>query len=321
MSPSRRQRAIPELQPSTRPLRDGRVSVVVPTFNHRAYVLATVASVFAQTHRDIELIVVNDGSPDDTADLVRPLAEAGRLHYVEQPNAGVGAARNRGLALVTGEFVSFLDDDDLWLPDSVECLAAALRAQPDAVMAYGDARRLEADGQTRPQRLEQRPAGDAHRAFRRRNWLSSPGQALMRTRAVLAIGGFDPQIWGSDDWDCYIRLARRGDFVYRQRPILDYRIHLTNASRRAVVHARNHLKVVRKHIGWDLPELVRHQLLAAGYFVPNLLDQAAEARRTGNRSEALRAHLYTLLFSPQLVARPWFVRSLVESGLGLRSRG
>lgn len=323
VAPAReRQHSRGDARPDARPdapadaVRAGRVSVVIPAYGHREFVLETIASAMTQTYADVEIIVVNDGSPDDTRTVVRPLVDAGRIRYVEQPNGGVARARNRGLSLATGEFVSFLDDDDRWLPDSIACLVEALRARPAAVMAYGDARRIEPDGQIRPQRLEHRPDGDAHAPFRLRNWLNSPGQALIRTLAIRDIGGFDPGIWGSDDWDCYIRLAKRGDFAYRQRPILDYRVHGTNASRRAMLHTRNHLKVVRKHIRWDLVTLVRHQLFAAGYFVPNLLEEANEARREGRRTDAFRAHCYALLFSPQLVAQPWFVRSMVEGALG-----
>lgn len=302
----------------TRTTRSGRVSVVVPTYSHRDFVLASLDSVFAQTHPDVEVIVVNDGSPDDTAARLRPLVDAGRIRYLEQGNQGQGAARNRGLEIATGEFVAFLDDDDLWPPDTLSRLVAALESDPSRVMAYGDELRLLADGRLHPQRQETRPSGDAYRAFRRRNWLTSPGQAVMRAAAVRAVGGFDSRIWGSDDWDLYIRLARQGEFTYVGAPVLHYRIHAANASRHAVRHARNHLRVVRRHIGWDLPELVLHQRLVASYFVPNLMSAAQRARKADESWHAVHAHLYALLFEPQMLARPWFVRSLVESALGIR---
>src|SRR5690606_7215254 len=84
----------------------GRVSVVVPTYGHAGLVLETLDSVLAQSHPDVELIVVDDGSPDDTHERLQPLVEAGRIRYVRQQNQGQGAARNRGLAMATGEFVA-----------------------------------------------------------------------------------------------------------------------------------------------------------------------------------------------------------------------
>ena len=93
------------------------VSVIIPTYNHVDYVAETLETVFAQTFGDYEVIVVNDGSPDGTAEVLRPSREAGRIRYIEQANAGQAAARNRGLAEARGEFIAFLDDDDLWPPD------------------------------------------------------------------------------------------------------------------------------------------------------------------------------------------------------------
>src|ERR1700719_2929443 len=96
------------------------VSVIIPTYNHRDFVLDAIESVFAQTFTDYEVIVVNDGSPDDTASVLAPLASAGRIRYLEQANAGQGAARNRGIAQARGEFIALLDDDDRWPADKLE---------------------------------------------------------------------------------------------------------------------------------------------------------------------------------------------------------
>ena len=140
------------------------VSVIVPTYKHRDFVLATLDSVFAQTFTDYEVIVVNDGSPDDTADVLRPLAEAGRIRYVEQENQGQAAARNRGIAQARGEFVALLDDDDLWPPDKLEWQVGCLRADPTAVAAYGYRETFGTEaGNIHPQ--ENAPSGQVWTAF------------------------------------------------------------------------------------------------------------------------------------------------------------
>src|SRR4051794_22002333 len=113
------------------------VSVIIPTYKHRDYVLRTLESVFAQTFTDYEIIVVNDGSPDDTADVLRPLVEAGRIRYIEQPNAGQASARNRGIAEARGEFIAMLDDDDLWPAGKLEWQVAEMHRDSDAVVIYG----------------------------------------------------------------------------------------------------------------------------------------------------------------------------------------
>jgi glycosyltransferase involved in cell wall biosynthesis len=99
---------------------DPLISVIIPTYRHRDFILRTLDSVFAQTRGDYEIIVVNDGSPDDTKTVLTPLVDAGRIRYVEQPNGGQSQARNRGLELARGKYIAFLDDDDLWPPDKLE---------------------------------------------------------------------------------------------------------------------------------------------------------------------------------------------------------
>lgn len=298
----------------------GLVSVVVPTYGHRDLVGETLASLRAQAYPRVEVIVVNDGSPDDTAAVLRPLAAAGHIRYVEQANTGQGGARNHGLRLARGEFVAFVDDDDLLLPHALARGVAALRAEPAAVLAYAGYEELRAGGEVRTVRPEPYPSGDVLAAFRLRNWLVSPGQAVMRTASVRAVGGFDTGIWGSDDWDLYVRLARTGHFHYLGGVALRYRLHAQNASRRALLHVRNHLKVVRRHIGWDLPLLVAHQREASRYFVPNLLRFIDDARRAGRPADALRAHLYALAFRPSLLRERSFRRSLVASTLRVPPR-
>src|ERR1044071_9954613 len=113
------------------------VSVVIPTYKHPRYILETLDCVFQQTFTDLEVIVVNDGSPDNTADLLKPLAESGRIKYIEQANAGQAVARNRGIERATGQYVAILDDDDLWPADKIEWQVRELQSHPEAALVYG----------------------------------------------------------------------------------------------------------------------------------------------------------------------------------------
>ena len=286
------------------------VSVVIPTYNHREFVLAAIESVFAQGFGDVEIIVVNDGATDGTRDVLAPLIAGGRIRYVEQENGGQALARNRGIAESRGEFVALLDDDDLWPPGKLEWQVRVLLEDPAAVMVYGDCAYLRAGELTPETDRAPRPCGAAYEAFRLRNWIMSPGQTLIRRAALDRVGAFDVSIWGSDDWELYIRLAEIGTFAYRPRVALHYRVHELNASRRAALHARNHLKVVRRHLGWNVPLVLAHQRQAARYFVPRLLDLAASSRAAGQHGEAVRAYLYSLAFRPSLLARPWYLAAL-----------
>jgi len=239
------------------------VSVVIPTYNHADFVRQTLDSVFAQTFADYEVIVVNDGSPDNTADLLRPLADAGRIQYVEQVNGGQARARNTGIALARGEFIALLDDDDLWPPDKLAWQVAALRARSDALVVYGRPVCVDAAGAPVPAPaiagqpvgwLDDAPSGNVYEAFMARNFLLSPGQALIRRSALCALGDapFDPAIRGCDDWDVWLRLARCGaPFLYENRASLFYRLHAGNASRNLRGMYESDLMVRAKHLATE----------------------------------------------------------------------
>src|ERR1041384_5249526 len=121
-------------------------SVIIPTFKHEEYVLGTLESVFAQTMRDYEVIVVNDGSPDGTSERLRPLVEGGRIRYFEQANAGQAPARNRGLKEARGEFVAFLDDDDLWPADKLQWQVQAMKEDATLSVIAGEPQLIDAEG-------------------------------------------------------------------------------------------------------------------------------------------------------------------------------
>jgi len=225
-----------------------QVSVVIPTYKHDQYILQSLDSVFEQTFADYEIIVVNDGSPDTTAHLLKPLADNGSIRYFDQPNAGQSVSRNRGIAEARGEFIALLDDDDFWPKDKLEWQVAELREHPQAVVVYGCVTTFGAPPfLTYPG--SDAPQGWVGRDFLRAGWIRSPGQALISADAFRRVGGFDTRIWGTDDWDLWLRLARLGEFRFVQRPALYYRQHPSNASKsvwRMYVNAR---RVQRKNVG------------------------------------------------------------------------
>ena len=240
-----------------------RVSVIIPTYNHQDYVLQTLDSVFAQTFRDYEIIVVNDGSPDDSAQRLEPLAQAGKISYIEQPNAGQAAARNRGLAQARGEFIAFLDDDDLWPTDKLQWQVEALDNNPDAVGVGGSLQQTDEKA---------KPIGSAvlhERPMTFENLFSgchfySPGQCLIRSCRLDEIGGLNEAIWGADDLDLWFRLSRRGEIIVLPRLSLYYRVHPTNASKDISAMLYNVLRVLKLHLA-QAPIAKRSRLSKQAY--------------------------------------------------------
>jgi glycosyltransferase involved in cell wall biosynthesis len=205
-----------------------RVSVIIPAYDHAAFIAAAIDSVLAQTYQDFEIIVVNDDSPDETEEALRPYIESGKIRYLWQENQGAAAARNRGAAMAEGEYLSFLDDDDRWPSDKLEWQMAGMESS-NAVMLGGvtDAERLPA-----PLEIMARAGYQTLKVvnFFERNPFGSPGQTIIRRSAFEAVGGFDADIWGVDDYDLWIRLSCIGEIRKYWKLALFYRFHDANAS-------------------------------------------------------------------------------------------
>lgn len=222
------------------------VSVIVPAYGHGAYIVASIESVLAQEPPPLEVIVINDSSPDDTAERLAPLIEAGRITYRLQVNAGMAAARNTGAAMARGDYLYFLDDDDLMCRGALRWMVRELETHPDASMVLGDMVIFDRE----PPVLDSVGA-PAHEVdpvpFVIFNQLGCPGQVLIRRAAFEAAGGFDPAIWGADDWDLWLRLLDASPARVARRPVLAYRLHAQNASRNVARMYRSSLHVARRH--------------------------------------------------------------------------
>lgn len=224
------------------PTHPPRVSVIIPTYKRAGLVLSAVRSVLDQSAPPYEIVVVNDGSPDDTHERLKPLADAGSIRYFSQENAGQSTARNRGFAVSSGEYVAFLDDDDLFASGKLAWQVEALRSDPNAALVYGSLRGISGAGVPLPDKnkrgknnwwIEDGVSGDVWGALARKNRIISPGQCLIRRDALLSLGDdpLDSSLWGCEDHDLYLRLSARYPFRFEQRPALYYRLHDTNVSR------------------------------------------------------------------------------------------
>ena len=183
-----------------------RVSAIIPTHNRMGFVLEAVASVLAQTYGDYELIVVDDGSEDGTGEALQPYG--GRLRYAYQANQGVSVARNHGLALARGEFVAFLDSDDLWLPEKLGVQVAFMDKQPEARICYTDEIWIRRGVRVNPRKRHAKYSGEIYPQCLPL-CIISPSSALMRRGLFEEVGTFDPALPVCEDYDLWLRVAAR----------------------------------------------------------------------------------------------------------------
>ena len=222
------------------------VSVVIPAYNYAHYLPQAVASVLAQSHADLELLIIDDGSTDGTRATVAALAEP-RLRYVWQENAGLSASRNTGLREARFPFVAFLDADDLWAPGFLAAVMEKFVALPAdfAAIATG-ATRMDADGKPRsvPGYTDLRTGELTVRDFCLRNRpLSS--SVVVKKSAFADCGGFDTALRSSEDRDMWIRLTARGHrFFFLAEPLAFIRRHPQNMSKNAPRMKQNSQRVL-----------------------------------------------------------------------------
>ena len=228
-----------------------KISIIIPLYNSSKYLRQTLESVLDQTHHDWELLLINDGSTDNTAEIALEYADKyPNIRYYEKKNGGIADSRNYGLrhAREESEGVIFLDHDDIWKPDCLEELSAMLEKDKDALAAHGMADIIDENGKY----LEELSKNNRCR-FRVKRYnghtvtlksseptsfesevyhhvINTMGQILFRKDAVLNVNGFDTALRTSDDVDIYFRLLHDGYFAYIEKSVVSWRKHSDNTS-------------------------------------------------------------------------------------------
>lgn len=223
------------------------VSVLMPVYKGESFVAMAIESVLGQTYPHIELIIVNDGSPDNSAEIIKPYLADRRVKYIEQANAGVAAARNTALETATGGYIGLCDQDDEWLPHKAEKQVAYLEAHLEAGLVHGDVDYIDANGQPLPHE-PYFPAAVYGQCFARM-YMGNPVMAvaaMFRRSVVDAVGGFDPIIKYADDYDLWLRIAAHHAIGYLDEPIARYRWHAENNSHHQIAIREYTLWVLRK---------------------------------------------------------------------------
>ncbi len=303
-----------------------QVSVVIPTYNRARYVTKAIESVFAQTCTDYEIIVVDDGSTDDTQEVLQ--AYAGRVQILRQANGGPSAARNAGIRAARGRWVAFLDSDDEWLPEKLAAQMADVADHPEAVAHFTNATFVLSNGQTvglfDVRRFRAR--GTPHRVFERplirviADEIVVLPTFLVRRDVLLDAGLFDTGLSIAEDRDLLMRVALAGPWGYRTEPLVrcirrpDDTFSLTRRFRVEEDHLRQArlyvLEKMRAEPGLTAPEKrCLDQDLSHWLFLLGL-----QQRRAGNRAAAARSFRRSVRVNPHVKTAIKYAITLIPTG-------
>jgi len=234
----------------------GRVSVIIPAFNAESFLGEAIVSVLSQTYANIECIVIDDGSTDDTASVARGFED--RIRYVRQENAERSAARNAGIAMATGEYLSFLDADDSLSAAKIADQVQFLLAHPECGAVYSKVRFFRGNGERSFLSLDRpTPSGDILEQLLYGNFITVHAP-LLRKSSVEEVGGYNRALSYNEDWEFFLRLALssvRFGFIDEYHAFC--RMHQSNTSRDEIRMHESKWQVVRQFVSEHTDELCR----------------------------------------------------------------
>lgn len=289
-----------------------KVSVVIPAYNHERFIGPAVESVLGQTHENLELIIIDDGSTDRTGEVIRSYRDE-RIHYVHQENQDAYNALNRGLSLASGDFVAILNSDDIYTTNRLQRLLEEQRAS-GAQCLFSRVQLINDDGEELSEPAlwwniwyedavgRYLASGDLYTAFLQRNFLVTTSNFFLTREAVQKVGGFSPLRY-LHDYDYIFRVLLAWPEQVRflhEESLLFYRIHGSNTISEAAIIGREQDKaVIRKYLLARMPENIQAMATAG---IDRLVELEQELMQENRRREGLalpgiRLQAKNLLFS------------------------
>lgn len=290
------------------------VSVIIPAYNAEKTIQATINSVLKQTLTDLEIIVINDGSTDATEQIVSSFSDL-RVQLYTYENSGVHVSRNRGIAIATGEFVAFLDSDDLWTIDKLQKQVQGLQNSPDAAVAYSWINRINESGEFIRRGGYSSVQGNVYAELLLCDFLENGSNLLIRKRALDEVGGFDSSFIAADEWDLYIRLAARYEFVLIPEPQILYRELEASRSSNFSKWTRGALSVIHKSFLEAPKELLYLKRHSIANIYKYLLFRTLETQKTDRLSHsmtALSAIVKIIQHDPIILVKPVLYKALLK---------
>jgi glycosyltransferase involved in cell wall biosynthesis len=225
------------------------VSVVLATYNYAQFLAESVGSVLDQTFEDLELIVVDDGSSDETVDVLKQFGNDRRVRCIRQAHRGPASAFNRGLAQARGRYVALQAADDAWLPKKLARQVAVLDREPHVGLVYTDTLVVDADGQLLRRHFENARFSPAVGWVLPQLLLSNfvpASSVLIRADALAQVGAHDERLEVCEDWDLWLRIAQHFTFAFVDEPLVRVRRHARNTHLHRLPMVRDSLFVLER---------------------------------------------------------------------------
>ncbi|MEM0981637.1 MAG: glycosyltransferase [Cyanobacteria bacterium P01_H01_bin.58] len=293
------------------------ISVVMPAYNAEKTIAETVQSVLDQTLGDFELIIVNDGSTDGTLTVLEELKDD-RIQIHTFPNSGPQKSRNRGIERARGDYIAFLDSDDLWKPAKLADQLEALKASPGAALAYSWTDWIDEHDRVWRRGSHVSINGDALKRLLLNDFIGNGSNPLVLAEAIKAVGGFDEAILGGQDWEMWLRIASQYPIVAVSKVQILYRKSSTSRawSNNVKRQEKGFRQVVRKTIQGS-PEVlkpVQRKVLGNVYksLTVDLLERASSQKEV---FAALRFISLCIWYDPSLLKANAIYKALARAGL------
>jgi glycosyltransferase involved in cell wall biosynthesis len=287
------------------------VSVIIPCYKGERYLAEAIESVLNQTYPIAELIVIDDGSPDNSKQVALRYPQ---VKYLYQKNQGVAAARNRAIAESSGEYLVLLDQDDRLLPNAIEIGAGILNENPDLMFVVGPCVLIDEQGKRTDKGrtvLENPVSGSIYRTLLRGTGLNPPSRFIFRRTLFDAIGNFDGILNAAEDYDFYLRASARFPAHSHAEPVVEYREHRNSGTNRtrSASHLDDIFKIYAKQYAQaqQNPEDAHAHQAGLQHWItlysPYLIYDVAKFIKRGQVGDAMMALYRAMRYQPQSLWR------------------
>ena len=276
------------------------VSVIIPVYNASRFIRQTIESVLSQTYKNLELIIVDDGSTDDSPEIIKSFKDS-RIVFIRQKNKGVSAARNTAVAASSGKFIALLDHDDIWFPEKLEKQIPLFEKNPETGLVYSDIGYIDADGKQVSWMLKQ---FEPHRGYVLKELFLNDFipclTAVFRRDVLKKTGLFNEKYRFAEEYDLFLRIARYYQVDFVDEVLACYRVHETNLSRNVIAGYLENIEILESFYH-NVPEVknfehVARERISKMYFITGRRYQVEEKNRTKAMEMFKKSIFYRISF-------------------------